>query len=74
MEIKKLGPLAAEVSKVDLKNLTESEVSQIKTSFLEHCVLLFKDQDLLPDELKDISTIWGQPQIHPVFKGLDVYP
>jgi taurine dioxygenase len=74
MEIKKLGPLAAEVSKVDLKNLTESEVSQIKTSFLEHCVLLFKDQDLLPDELKDISTIWGQPQIHPVFKGLDGYP
>jgi len=37
MEIKKLGPLAAELSKVDLKNLTESEVSQIKTSFLEHC-------------------------------------
>jgi len=75
MKIKKINPLGAEISNIDLKeNLSTESYKLIKQAFLENLVLIFKDQNLSPNDLLSVTKIWGQPQIHPVFKGLDEYP
>jgi taurine dioxygenase len=74
MDIKKLGPIGAEITNVNLKDISQNEFSFIKDSFLDNSVLVFKKQNLNPEELKSISNLWGKPLIHPVFKGIDGHP
>ena len=74
MKIKKLGPIGAEIKDLDLTNFNEQESIQIKNSFLEYSVLVFRNQMLNPEQLKSISTLWGEPLVHPVFKGIDGHP
>ena len=74
MEIKRLGPIGAEIKDLDLTNFNEQESNQIKNSFLEYSVLVFRNQMLNPEQLKSISTLWGEPLVHPVFKGIDGHP
>tara|TARA_B100001113_G_C21082608_1_gene610608 strand:+ start:206 stop:991 length:786 start_codon:yes stop_codon:yes gene_type:complete len=74
MEIKRLGPIGAEIKDLDLTNFNEEESNQIKNSFLEYSVLVFRNQMLNPEQLKSISTLWGEPLVHPVFKGIDGHP
>jgi alpha-ketoglutarate-dependent taurine dioxygenase len=66
MDIKKLGPIGAEITNVNLKDISQNEFSFIKDSFLDNSVLVFKKQNLNPEELKSISNLWGKPLIHPV--------
>ena len=69
MKIKKINPLGAEISNIDLKeNLSTESYKRIKQAFLENLVLIFKDQSLTPYDLLSVTKIWGQPQIHPVTK------
>ena len=74
MEFKKVGPVGAEVNNIDLRELSEEQVHEIKSAFLEFSVLVFRGQELNPDNLKKISLIWGKPQVHPVFKGMEDFP
>ena len=74
MEFKKVGPVGAEVSNIDLRELSKEQVHEIKSAFLEFSVLVFRGQELNPDNLKKISLIWGKPQVHPVFKGMQDFP
>ena len=74
MEFKKVGPVGAEVSNIDLRELSKEQVHEIKSAFLEFSVLVFRGQELNPDNLKKISLIWGKPQVHPVFKGMEDFP
>ena len=57
MEFKKVGPVGAEVSNIDLRELSEEQVHEIKSAFLEFSVLVFRGQELNPDNLKKISLI-----------------
>ena len=74
MDIKKLDPIGAELTNIDLNNLTEEDATLIKTYFLNYSVIVFKNQDLNPSNLKNISKLWGEALIHPVFKGIDGHP
>jgi len=75
MKIKKITPLGAEVSDIDLSNvLTESDHNLIKEAFLDNLVLIFKNQKLTPQDLLMVASVWGSPQQHPVFKGLEDHP
>ena len=75
MKIKKTKPLGAEVSDIDLSNvLTESDHNLIKEAFLDNLVLIFKNQKLTPQNLLMAASVWGSPQQHPVFKGLEEHP
>jgi len=68
MKIKKITPLGAEVSDIDLSNvLTESDHNLIKEAFLDNLVLIFKNQKLTPQDLLMVASVWGSPQQHPVF-------
>ena len=75
MKIKRINPLGAVISNIDLsENLSSEGYKLIKKTFLENLVLIFKNQNLSPEDLLSLAKIWGKPQIHPVFKGLDEYP
>ena len=60
MKIKKITPLGAEVSDIDLSNvLTESDHNLIKEAFLDNLVLIFKNQKLTPQDLLKVASVWG---------------
>ena len=59
MKFNQLGPVGAEVSGVNLKGLTGSQIKHVKKAFLRYNVLIFRNQDLSPAEFKKVSNIWG---------------
>ena len=74
MDIEQVGPVGAEITDIDLSVSEQIPVKAIEEAFLKHSVLVFKNQKLSPEDLKNISLIWGEPLIHPVFKGIENYP
>jgi taurine dioxygenase len=70
------GALGAEIGGVDLKralgdNQTWSEIHQ---AFLDHLVLVFRDQQLSPEDLMEVGGRFGEPSHYPFVKGMDGYP
>ena len=74
MNIKKLGPVGAEISGIDLSIIDNLPAVKILEAFLKYSVLIFKNQNLDPISLSKIALIWGKPLIHPVFKGIEEHP
>ncbi|MEU6404220.1 TauD/TfdA family dioxygenase [Streptomyces sp. NPDC046985] len=57
--------LGAEVSGVDLsQELTPQQEKEIKHAFLTHHVLVFRDQDITPEQHKRFAALFGE--LHPV--------
>lgn len=74
MNVEKVGPVGAEITGIDLSIGNNIPTDKIIEAFLKHSVLIFKNQDLDPISLSKIALIWGQPLIHPVFKGIEGHP
>jgi taurine dioxygenase len=74
MNIEQVGPVGAVITGIDLRVSEEISINKIKEAFLKHSVLIFKNQKLDPAGLRNVSLIWGEPLIHPVFKGIKNYP
>ena len=73
MEIRRLaGALGAEVLGVDLsRNFPEA---QIRTAFLEHQVIFFRDQTLTPAQFMAFARCMGGPIEYPFVKGIQGFP
>ncbi|MGW5494365.1 TauD/TfdA dioxygenase family protein [Streptomyces olivaceoviridis] len=67
--------LGAEVSGLDLsRELTPQQEKEVKHAFLAHHVLVFRDQDLTPEQHKRFAGLFGE--LHPVAlaaEGSDPY-
>ncbi len=75
MKIKSIKPLGAEISDINLSSsLNRSDFNLIKEAFLDNLLLIFKDQSLTPKDLLSAATLWGFPQKHPIFQGLEDIP
>jgi len=74
MNIEQVGPVGAVITGIDLRVSKEISINEIKKAFLKYSVLIFKNQKLDPEDLRNVSLIWGEPLIHPVFKGIENYP
>ena len=74
MDIKELGPIGAELTNLDLTQLSKEDIPLIRQSFLDYSVIVFRNQNLNPIDLKNISRLWGEALIHPVFKGIENHP
>ena len=74
MDIKELSPIGAELLNVDLTQLSKEDVTHIKRCFLDYSVIVFRNQKLNPKDLKNISKLWGEALVHPVFKGIENHP
>jgi taurine dioxygenase len=66
--------LGAEISGVDLADLSDAQVSDIRHAWLDHVVVFFREQSLGPDEFLAFARRLGQPVEYPFVKGIDGYP
>ncbi|MGI9326357.1 MAG: TauD/TfdA dioxygenase family protein [Pseudomonadales bacterium] len=62
--------LGAEVSGADLANLDESTLADVHLAFLEHMVLVFRDQKINRDQHKAFGRTFGELQTHPAKTNL----
>ena len=61
------GALGAEIKGVDLsKPLDEDDFKAIHRAHLDHGIILFRDQELTPEQHKAFSLRFGPPEIHVV--------
>jgi taurine dioxygenase len=66
--------LGAEVCDIDVSApLTESEFGEIYQAFLDHCILLFRDQDVTREEHIEFSRRFGELDRHDAFPS-DPHP
>jgi taurine dioxygenase len=69
------GALGAEISGVDLgTDLVDETVAEIRSAWLAHQVIFFRDQVLDPHEFLTFARRLGTPVEYPFVKGIDEYP
>lgn len=68
------GSLAAEIRGIDLANLDAAGFGEVRNAFLEHFVLVFRDQKLTPEQQIDFGRRWGELFVHPIVPHLEGYP
>ncbi|WP_410606711.1 TauD/TfdA dioxygenase family protein [Amycolatopsis sp. lyj-109] len=53
--------IGAEVTGLDLtRELTEEQLTELKTAFLDHHVLVFRDQDITPEDHQRLAASFGE--------------
>jgi taurine dioxygenase len=69
------GALGAEIRGVELKVLEKNDTwNEIHRAFLEHAVIVFREQDLTPDDLMRVGARFGAPCTYPFVTGMEGYP
>jgi taurine dioxygenase len=69
------GALGAEIGGVDLAtDLTDDVVAEIRSAWLEHLVVFFRDQVLDADAFLAFARRIGEPVEYPFVKGIEGYP
>ena len=63
------GNIGAEISDVDLANVTSEQVERIKKAWLDHKVLVYRDQHISVEEHIAFGRNFGELEIHPFAKG-----
>ena len=63
------GNIGAEISDVDLANITNDEVEKIKKAWLDHKVLVFRNQHITVEEHIAFGRKFGELEIHPFARG-----
>jgi len=66
------GALGAEIHGVDLSR--EVPAAAIRSAFLEHQVIFFRDQTLTPAQFMAFARCMGQPVEYPFVKGIEGFP
>lgn len=69
------GALGAEIAGVDLaRPLEPAVVDELRRAWLDHQVLLFRDQTLTPQQFLAFARAFGEPIPYPFVKGIDGCP
>ena len=68
------GSLGAEVRGVDVTDLDAAGFGAIRAAFLEHHVLVFRDQKLSPEQQVGFGRRWGELHVHPIVPHLPGHP
>ena len=69
------GVLGAEVDGVDLAgDLSDDLIAEIRTAFVNHSVLVFRDQSLSPPEQMAFARRFGELDEHPFVYGNETHP
>lgn len=68
------GSLGAEIRGVDVRRMDNQTWSEVHQAFLEFQVVAIRDQELLPDDIMNISRRFGEPNFYPFVTGMEGYP
>ena len=68
------GAVGAEIGGVDLRDLSEGLVADIRKVWLDHGVVFFRDQDLSPEQYLAFADAIGERDRYPFVPGIDGYP
>jgi taurine dioxygenase len=76
MEVRRVaGALGAEILGIDLgKELSGGEAALVRSAFLEHQVVFFRDQQLTPAQFMAFARAMGRPVEYPFVKGIEGFP
>ncbi len=70
MSVRPLAPaLGAEITDIDLGRATPALMDRVYQAFLDHSVLVVRDQDLSPDQFGAFGERFGAVQPHPVTRN-----
>ena len=65
MRFKKLTPkIGSEIFDIDLKNLSNDDIKQIRQAIIDRYVLFFRNQNLIPEDLPSIIQNFGESYTH----------
>ena len=65
------GALGAEIGGVDLNDLDDETVGEIRAAWLRHLVVFFREQDLDSDAFVAFARRIGEPIEYPFVRGFD---
>ncbi len=69
------GNLGAEIAGVDLSGaLTNAQFSEIRDAFHRHSVIVFRDQELDPDDHLAFARRWGEINVNRFFTPVEGHP
>ena len=68
------GALGAEISGVDIRNTTESDINALRQLLLQHLVIFLPDQSPTPEEHVEFARNFGELEGHPNLGGADGLP
>ncbi len=71
--VRMTGALGAEVRGVDLTDLDDGQFARVHAAFLEHHVLVFRDQKLDPDALVAFGQRFGPLYVHPIVPHIETH-
>jgi len=76
IEVRQLTPLiGAEIGGVDMRDPPDNQTFQaIHDAWMEHQVILFRDQDITLEQQKDFGRRFGELAIHPAAPGPEGHP
>ena len=57
--------IGAEVSGVDLADVSDDQVEELRKTWLDHQVLFFRDQDISVEDHIEFGRRWGELEVHP---------
>lgn len=67
--------LGAEITGVDLaQDLPDEVLADIRAALLDHQVIVFRNQQLTPDQQLAFARRWGEIHLHPFLEGMAGYP
>lgn len=70
-----IGPIGAEVGGVDLSSdLSESCMSEVRSAWLDHGFLIFRDQNLSPAAQAGFAKNFGELDVYPFMQAVDEHP
>lgn len=74
MQIRTLPGVGVEFSNVDLRYLTDDEMTAVRKAYADHGVVFFRDQDLNEHEHIEFAERWGPININRFFKAHPDFP
>lgn len=75
LDLKRLtGPVGAEIRGVDLADVSAGLFEAVHRAFLEHHVLVFRDQKLTSEQQIAFGQRFGTLHVHPIVPHLEGYP
>ncbi len=67
------GSIGACIADVDLRDLSAAQFAEIRAAFLQHCMLVFRDQTLSVEDHLAFAARWGEISITPMVNYVDGY-